>query len=317
MKIVFLDEDTVSLNGDVETHCVQALGEYSGYSLLPSDDPVPFCCDADIVIVNKVRMMGSSLEQLPNLKLICVAATGYDNVDLAAAKKLDIHVANVAGYATKTVVQHVFAMTLMHANRILSYQEDVHRGEWQKSKLFGLLRYPTFELSGRVFGVIGCGAIGREAVRIAEAFGMGIMVHDTVDISDRGYANHSVDEVLSVSDVLSLHCPLNDQSRHIINGTSIDKMKKNAILINTARGGLIDEEALVGALNSGRIAGAGIDTLSVEPPVQGNPLLGSVKNLIITPHSAWTALDARQRLMDMVANRIRRFVEHDFEGLIL
>jgi len=317
MKIVFLDEDTVSLNGDVDLSRVQALGEYKGFTLSPTDDPVPFCSNADVVIVNKARMNRSNMEQLPNIRLICEAATGYDNIDLKAARERGIHVSNIAGYATKTVVQHVFAMVLLLSNRILSYQKDVQQGEWQKSKMFGLLKYPTFELDGKIFGIIGFGAIGREAARIAEAFGMKVMVHDTVDLSDTGYKNHSIYEILSASDVISLHCPLTEHTRNLIDGESIDNMKRTAILINTARGGIVHEGDLAEALNSGRIAGAGVDTLSVEPPVDENPLLGEVRNLIITPHSAWSARDARQRLMDMVAERIERFENGDLGGLIV
>jgi len=317
MKIAFLDEDTVSLNGDVDLSSIKALGTYRGYSLLPFDNPIPSCKDADIVIANKVNMSRNILEQLPQLELICVAATGYDNIDVQAAKQLGIHVSNVAGYATKTVVQHVFAMILMFSNRILSYQENVHRGAWQKSKMFGLLRYYTFELHGRVFGIIGFGAIGREAARIAEAFGMRVMASDIIDIEHFGYENHSVDEVLSASDIISLHCPLTEHTKNLINRESIEKMKTTAILINTARGGIIHEQDLARALKDGRIAGAGVDTLSVEPPVDENPLLGGVPNLIITPHSAWSARDARQRLMDMIAERIKRFKRGDYEGLIV
>jgi glycerate dehydrogenase len=317
MQIVFLDEDTVVLNEDIDLSRVQALGQYEACMLSPSDDPVPSCRNADVVIVNKVRMSRNAMEQLPSLRLICVAATGYDNIDLQAARERGVHVSNVTGYATKTVVQHVFAMLLNLSNRIQSYHHDVQRGEWQKSKMFGLLKYPTFELAGKTFGVIGFGAIGREAARIAEAFGMKVMAHDVVDLTDTGYENHSLDETLAASDVLSVHCPLTEHTRNLIDAGSLDKMKKTAILINAARGGIINERDLANALNSGSIAGAGVDTLSVEPPVDGNPLLGEVKNLIITPHSAWSARDARQRLMDMVVERIESFKNGSRDGLIV
>jgi glycerate dehydrogenase len=317
LKIVFLDEDTVVLNGDVDLSRVKALGQYEACMLSPSDDPAPSCYNADVVIVNKVRMSRNAIEQLPSLRLICEAATGYDNIDLQAARERGVHVSNVAGYATKSVVQHVFAMVLCFSNRILSYHHDVQRGEWQKSKMFGLLTYPTFELAGKTFGVIGFGAIGREAAGIAEAFSMQVMAHDIVDLSDTGYKNHPLDEILAASDVVSVHCPLTEHTRNLIDAGSLDKMKKTAILINTARGGIVNERDLYDALNSGRIAGAGVDTLSMEPPVDGNPLLGEVKNLIITPHSAWSAWDARQRLMDMVAERIECFKNGSRDGLIV
>jgi glycerate dehydrogenase len=317
LKIVFLDEQTISLNGDIDLRGVKALGDYDGFALLPSDNPLPYCTHADVVITNKVKMGRTALEQLPHISLICVAATGYDNIDVEAASELGIHVANVSGYATKTVVQHVFAMVLMFANRILSYQRDVQRGEWQRSEMFGLLRYATFELAGKVFGVIGCGAIGMEAARVAEVFGMKVLMHDIADIRDTGYENHDIDEVLEASDVISLHCPLNEQSRNLINRETMSRMKSTAILINTARGGIVNEQDLANALNEGKLAGAGVDTLSVEPPVDDNPLLGNVKNLIVTPHSAWSARDARQRLMDTIADRIQSFKKGEHSGLIV
>ena len=317
MKIVFLDEQTISLNGDIDLKGVKTLGDYEGFALLPSDNPLRCCANADVVITNKVRMKRSTLEQLPKISLICVAATGYDNIDVEAAGELGIHVANVSGYATKTVVQHVFAMVLMFSNRILSYIRDVQSGEWQKSEMFGLLRYNTFELSGKVFGVIGCGSIGREVARVAEGFGMKVLMHDIADISDTGYENTGIDEVLACSDIISLHCPLTEESRNLINRETIGMMKRSAILINTARGGIVNEQDLAYALNEGTLAGAGVDTLSVEPPVKGNPLLGDVKNLIVTPHSAWSARDARQRLIDMIADIIRRFNSGEYSGLIV
>ena len=181
MKIVFLDEDTVVLNDDVDLGGVKALGEYKAHELAPTDDPLPYCRDAEIIIVNKVRITRERIEKLPKLKLICEAATGYDNVDIEAAREHGIHVTNVAGYAKTAVVQHVFAMILSFATKIYSYYKDVLAGEWQKSKVFDLLRYETFELVGRTLGIIGFGSIGRGIANIAESFGMKVIVHDVVD----------------------------------------------------------------------------------------------------------------------------------------
>ncbi len=317
MKIVFLDEDTVVLNRDIDLSRIRALGQYEGYSLLPSDNPVHFCSDAEVIIVNKVRINREHIDQLQKLELISVAATGYDNIDIQAAAERSVHVSNVAGYASETVVQHVFAMVLCFSNRIMSYHDDVIRGEWQKSKIFGLLKYHTFELAGKTFGIIGFGAIGRKAAHIAEAFGMHVSVYEVAGLSGTKYENQTLDEVLEESDVLSVHCPLTEKTRNLINAGSLRRMKKTSVLINTARGGIVNERDLADALNRGEIAGAGVDTLSVEPPVEGNPLLGDVKNLIITPHSAWTARDARQRLMNKVADRIESFSEGNREGLIV
>jgi glycerate dehydrogenase len=316
MKIVFLDEDTVVLNGDVDMSGVQSLGEYAAYELGPDDDPLPLCDDAEIIIVNKVKLTRKRIEILPKLKLICEAATGYDNIDIEAARERGIHVANVAGYAKTAVVQHVFAMILSFATRIHSYHRDVLAGEWQKSKTFDLLKYRTFELVGRTLGIIGFGSIGQGIAKVAEAFGMKVMVHDVVDIGSTGYDNHRLEEVLNQSDVVSVMCPLTEQTRNLIDAQALRKMKPSAILINTARGGIVNEQDLADALNSGVLAAAGVDTLSKEPPRDGNPLLGKVKNLIITPHSAWSTRDARQRLMDIVVKKIEQYRAGDFEGFI-
>ena len=299
MKIVFLDEDTVVLNGDVDLSRVKSLGTY------------------EVVIVNKVRMTRERIEKLPKLKLICEAATGYDNVDIEAAKEHGIHVTNVAGYAKTAVVQHVFAMILSFATKIYSYYQDVLAGEWQKSKVFDLLTYETFELVGKTLGIIGFGSIGQGIARIAESFGMKVMAHDVVDISSTGYKNHDLDTVFKESDILSVMCPLTDQTRNLIDAEALRKMKTTAILINTARGGIVNEQDLADALNSGIIAGAGVDTLSREPPKNGNPLLGDVKNLIMTPHSAWSTRDTRQRLMDMVVKKIEQYRKGNFKGFIV
>lgn len=317
MKIVFLDEDTVVLNGDIDLSGVKALGEYEAHELVPTDDPLPYCQDAEIIIVNKVRMTRERIEKLLKLKLICEAATGYDNVDIEAVREHGIHVTNVAGYAKTAVVQHVFAIILSFATKIYSYYQDVLAGEWQKSKVFDLLTYETFELVGKTLGIIGFGSIGQGIAKIAESFGMKVMAHDVVDISSTGYENHDLDTVLKESDILSVMCPLSDQTRNLIDAEALRKMKSTAILVNTARGGIVNEQDLADALNSGIIAGAGVDTLSREPPKDGNPLLGNVKNLIITPHSAWSTRDARQRLMDMVVKKIEQYRRGNFEGFIV
>lgn len=317
MKIVFLDEDTVVLHGDVDLSRVKALGEYAAYELAPTADPLPYCQDAEIIIVNKVRMSRENIEKLPKLRLICEAATGYDNIDIEAAQDCGVHVTNVAGYAKTAVAQHVFAMILSFATKIFSYYQDVLAGEWQKSKTFDLLKYDTFELGGRILGIIGFGSIGQGIAKIAEAFGMEILVHDVVDISSTGYRNHSLDEVLKGADIVSVMCPLTDQTKNLIDAAALKKMKPTAILINTARGGIVNESDLAEALNSGVIAGAGVDTLTKEPPMEGNPLLEPVKNLIITPHSAWSTRDARQRLMDIVVQKIEQYRKDDFEGFIV
>ena len=317
MNIVFLDSDTVILNNDIDFSQLKALGDYKDYELSPNDDPVPYCKDAEVIIVNKVKMTRKRIEQLPNLKLICEAATGYDNINIKAAKDNDIHVANVSGYAKTAVVQHVFAMILSFATKIYSYYNDVRKGEWQKSKTFDLLKYYTFELAGKTLGIIGFGSIGKGIAKIAEAFSMKVMVNDVVDISGTDYKNYTLDEVLKQADIVSIMCPFTEQTKNLINAEALRKMKKTAILINTARGGIVNEYDLVKALNSGEIAGAAVDTLSKEPPTDGNPLLGEVKNLIVTPHSAWSTRETRQKLIDKVVEKIRNYIDGNFDGFIV
>jgi glycerate dehydrogenase len=307
MNIVFLDEDTVSLGGDIDLGGLKALGDYRACALTPADDPLPCGGDAEVLITNKVKLTRERLESLPRLGLVCLAATGYDNVDVEAAKDLGIRVTNAADYARASVVQHVFAMILAFAQRIHDYSREVQAGEWQKSKTFDLLKYHTFELDGKVIGIIGFGSIGRRVANVAESFGMKVVVNDTADVSASGYRNLSIDELLAESDVVSVNCPLTDKTRNLIHMTVLKKMKRTAILINTARGGIVNEQDLADALNEGLIAGAGVDTLSQEPPRGGNPLLGKVKNLVVTPHTAWTTREARQRLMDIVAEKIRMY----------
>jgi len=317
MRIVFLEEDTVVLDGDVDLSGLKAFGEYEGFTLSPAEDPLPACGGADIVIVNKMPMTGERMRSLPGLKCICVAATGYDNVDIESARELGVRVANVAGYAAVSVAQHAFAMILHFAVKLSLYAGDVSRGEWESSTKFNLLRYRTFELKGRKLGIIGLGAIGKQVAAVGEGFGMEIIPYDIADLTPLGYRNLELDFVLGESDVITVHCPLTEETRNLIDANAFSKMKKSAFLINTARGGVVNEADLADALNSGTIAGAGVDTLSHEPPREGNPLTGKVKNLILSPHTAWTTVEARQRLVDGVVRSIERFIADDPTGFIV
>jgi glycerate dehydrogenase len=317
VKIVFLDENTVTLEGDIDLSGLRALGEYRRFSILPDDDPVPPSGGADVMIVNKVKVTRRAMRELSGLRLICLAATGYDNVDIEAAREMGIRVANVAGYARHSVAQHVFAMILNFATRVHDYHRDVQRGEWQKSKTFVLLKYPAFELAGKTIGIVGFGAIGSQVARIAEAFGMHVLIHDPADIPDSRYENVDLEVLLANADVVSLNCPLTEGTKNLINESSLKMMKSNAFLVNTARGGIVDEPALARALAAGEIAGAGVDTISAEPPGEHSPLLAGVPNLIVTPHTAWSTRDARQRLVDAIVENIRKFSRGDFEGFVV
>jgi len=315
MKIVFLDESTITLNGDMNFSCLEELGDFTMFPNSTEAEILARAAGAECIVVNKVLMTEKVITSLPDLKHIAVIATGYNNIDIKAASAAGISVSNVRGYARYCVPQHVFALLLNLATRVHQYNEDVKRGEWQKSSSFTLLTYPTFELAGKTIGIIGFGTTGRGVAKIAEGFGMKVMVNNRSDVSAHGYKNYTLDEIFTGADVITLHCPLTEQNKHLINGESLKKMKKSSLLINTARGPLVDQTALAAALNSGEIAGAGVDVLDEEPP-QENPLLEKVKNLILTPHSAWSTREARQSLIDEVAKNITSYAAGEKRNII-
>ena len=308
MKIVFLDAGTIILDGDMDFSSLEALGELIRYPFTAGSETVQRARDAGTIIVNKVLMSDEVIRQLDVLKHIAVIATGYNNVDIGAAHQAGVRVTNVRGYARHTVPQHTFGLILNLASRIMDYDRDVKKGEWQESSTFNLLKHPTFELAGKTIGIIGLGAIGQGVANIAESFEMNIIFHDPEYSGKSKYQSSTLDELFEKSDIVTLHCPLTAQNKHLVNQRTLSRMRSSAILINTARGELVDETALADALEKGDIAGAGLDVLSKEPP-EDNPLLGSVKNLIVTPHCAWTAREARQRLIDEVAENIQAFSE--------
>ena len=309
MKIKFLDSHTMSLNGDIDFSPLEKLGDYTGYSITNDDDIVGFSQSAEIIITNKIMIDNNIMDNLPMLKLICVIATGYNIVDTKAAKKRNILVVNVPQYAKYSVSQHTFALILSLTSNVCYYNKEVKEGKWEKSSSFTLLKYPTIELANKTIGIIGFGAIGRETARIAKSFNMDVLVYDKSDISVYGYDNSTLDEVLFRSDIISIHVPLTLETENLISRKELKKMKNTAIIINTSRGGIVNEDDLVWALNSGEISGAGSDVLTEEPPKSGNPLLGDVKNLILTPHVAWSSREARQRLINITAENIKSFKE--------
>ena len=308
MKIVFPDEATVALNDDMDFSALGLLGTYTSYPNSTEDEIIERSQSADVIVANKIPMTRRVIESLPNLKLIAVIATGYNNVDIVAAKEHNIRVCNVAGYALHTVPQHTFALILNLATKVHLYHNDVQAGNWSKASSFCLLNYPVFELAGKTIGIIGFGTIGRGVARIAEGFGMKILAYDAFEIKDSVYSNTDLETVLAESDIVTLHCPLTDETKNMINAETFTKMKSTALLINTARGGLADEQAVVDALNNGQLGGAGFDVLTTEPPKDGNVLIGA-KNMIVTPHSAWSSREARQALVDGAAANIKSFIE--------
>lgn len=262
--------------------------------------------NATIAVVNKVRLGAAELERLPGLRMIGVAATGYDVIDTAACRRLGVAVANIRDYALTTVPEHVFALVLALRRNLLAYHRSVREGRWQRADRFCYFDYPIGDLAGSRIGIVGAGAIGQGTARIARGFRM------TVRFAEHGGQKPSAPldsaplaTLLAESDVVSLHCPMTDATRGMIGATELRSMKKTALLINTARGGLVDEEALARALREGWIGGAGIDVLTTEPPRAGNPLLDlDLPNLIVTPHVAWASDEAMQSLADQLIDNL-------------
>ncbi|CAM3581183.1 MULTISPECIES: D-2-hydroxyacid dehydrogenase [Halomonas] len=262
--------------------------------------------DADIAIVNKVVLDAKTLQQLPKLRLICVLATGLNNIDLETAKANNIEVKNVAAYGTASVSQHTLMLMLSLANRLPLYQRDVAAGKWQRSDFFCLQDYPTLQLSGKHLVMVGQGELGSEVARLAEAFGMNVSftARPGNETNDK---RPSLDDLLDDADVISLHCPLSDATKHLINRERLAKAKPSLLLINCARGGMIDEVAALDALRSGKLGGLAVDVLPAEPPRNGHPLLDALAeplNLIVTPHNAWVTPEARQNIVSLTANNI-------------
>jgi glycerate dehydrogenase len=301
MRVVFLDR--ASLKAKVRPLAFPA--EYLEHQKTGSHDIVPRLSGADVAIINKVPMRAESLRQLPQLKMIAVAATGYDVVDIPYCKAHGIAVANIRNYAVHTVPEHAFAMILALRRNLLSYVQDVEAGVWNRSEQFCFLTHDIGDLHGATLGIIGEGAIGQSTAAIGRAFGMRVLFADHPPPKMEGVEFTPLDTVLAQSDVISLHCPLLPATRNLIDISAFRKMKRNALLINTSRGGLVDEAALIQALDEGLIAGAGFDVLTVEPPRDGNPLLDLKRpNFILTPHVAWASDGAMQFLADQLIDNI-------------
>ena len=312
--IVFLDRNT--LRADVRRPAFEH--EWREHEKTSPEQVVERLRDATIVITNKVPLRRAAIDQLPRLKMIAVAATGVDIVDLDAARERGLTVSNVRGYARRVVPEHVFALILALRRNLLAYREDVLRGAWAESDAFCLLDHPIRDLAGSTLGLVGHGSIGRGVERLARAFGMRVLVSEHRDAARLREGRASFDEVLRESDVLTLHVPLTEETRHLIGARELGMMKREALLINCARGGVVDEAALAEALRGGTIAGAGVDVLSQEPPRDGNPLLDpEIPNLIVTPHIAWASLEAMQALADQLIENIEAFVRGEPRNLVI
>ena len=307
MKAVFLDYDTVS-NGDLDTSELAA--SVGDLTLCASDESrtAERIHDADIVLLNGQKLPREMLSRAPSLKLVALAATGTDNVDLAAAQELGIAVCNVRGYCTASVVQHVWGLILSLTQHVADYARLATDGTWSNNEALIELRHPIRELNGLTLGIVGWGELGKGVARVAETFGMRVVIANRRGGKPRP-GRLDLADLLAAADIVSLHCPLNDSTRNLIGARELGLMKPDALLINAARGALVDGAALAAALKAGRLGGAGIDVLPQEPPRDTEPLLDpEIPNLILTPHVAWAAQQARQRCLDEMAANIKDFV---------
>lgn len=319
MKAVFPDFDSLG-PADLDLSALRAiLPQIELYASSTAGEVRSRIGGCEILIVNKVHLDRELLTANSSLRLVCLAATGSDNIDLDAARELGITVCNIRNYCNPSVVQHVFGTLLSLNLHLDEYRQLVATGAWQRSAQFCLLDYPARELAGLTFGIVGYGQLGRAVARVAKAFGMHVIASQTLrpdgkphnqSTDDPPIERRALPELLAVSDVVSLHCPLTPTTRHLINAETLQLMRTDAVLINTARGALVDASALLTALRAGRLGAAAIDVLPEEPPTSGSPLLETqLPNLLVTPHIAWAAREARQRALDEVVANIRAFID--------
>jgi glycerate dehydrogenase len=308
MKGVFLDLASLAEKDLNLAEFGEVLDDWRTFPATAPEQRLDHIADAEVVVTNKVVLDAGVLKGAANLRLICLTATGYNNVAIDTARELGIVVSNVVAYATDSVAQHVFALMLAHHTRLFDYTAAVRNGDWSRSPQFCLLDFPVRELRGMILGIIGYGELGQGVARIAEAFGMRVMVSQRPGGAAKG-GRHSLEEVLRESDVITLHVPLLENTHHLIDARALQLMKPNALLINTARGAVVDNRALAQALRNGEIGGAALDVLDVEPPPLDHPLLaGDIPNLILTPHTAWAGRQARQNVVDETVANVRAFI---------
>jgi len=308
MKIVFLDRDTLSpqtrLRKPGFPHQMQLFGQTTAEQVSER------IADADVVITNKVKLTRQSLEAAPKLRLVVVAATGTDNVDLGASRERGIVVSNIRNYAGNTVPEHTFALIFALRRSLCAYQESVKKGRWQESGQFCYFDYPIRDLAGATLGVIGDGALGQAVAATGRAIGMRVLFAGFKGRSDQGVLYTPFERCLAESDILTLHCPLTPETHHMIGPAEFALMKRRPLLVNTARGGLVDENAVGPALEAGQISGAGFDVVSVEPPPSGHPFIKLLErpDFVLTPHVAWASDEAVQGLADQLIDNVEAFV---------
>ena len=300
--------NTSGLGENADLSAFEKLGETVYFGEIEREELFRLAADCDAIIINKIVVDEALLSACPELKYVGVFATGYNVVDIEACNRRGITVTNVPDYSTNAVAQLTFALLLNFLGAIDKYTASVAAGDWVKSKCFTYTPYPTYELHGKTFGIYGYGHIGKAVAKIADAFGAKVIICTRTKPQNCPYPVVTQEELFKNSDIISLHCPLTDATKNLVNERTLSLMKRSAVLINTARGGLVDEAALANALNSGKIAGACADTVSVEPMRADNPLLHA-KNCYITPHIAWTATEAKERLIKIAAQNLKAFSE--------
>jgi glycerate dehydrogenase len=316
MRGVFLDLRTVDRDDLDLTSLRSVVTQWTCHDWTAPSEIRDHVRDAGILVSNKVRLDGAAIESAHKLKLVCIAATGTNNIDLDVCRDRNITVCNVTGYATPSVVEHVYAQILNLMRRLHEYRTAIEEGRWQHADDFCLMDFPIRELKGLKLGIVGFGELGRAVAALGKAFGMNILIAERAGAHPRP-GRVPLDDVLASSHVVSLHCPLTEKTRNLIGERELGLMRRDAVLVNTARGGIVDEAALLEALRSGRIAGAAVDVLSEEPPHNGNPLLQiSLPNLLVTPHIAWASINARQRLVDETAANIRAWLDGTPRNLV-
>lgn len=306
MKIVVTDMDTVT-QGDLSFEGIERLGDVEYYGITSESEVEKRIADADIVLCNKTPLNRDNLKNAARLKYIGLFATGFNNIDIPYCREKGIAVCNAPSYSTDSVAQLVFAFILELSNRVYAYKELVDKGDWIKSRTFSMFPIPLTELKGKTLGIIGLGSIGQKTAEIGNAFGMRVIAFNRSEKHVKGVVLTDLSTVLKESDIISLHCPLNKESENLINSETIALMKDGAILINTARGGVVVEEDAARALKSGKLAGMGTDVLRNEPMSENCPLYG-IENCIITPHIAWAAKETRERLISIVEDNIKAFI---------
>lgn len=311
MKITVLDMDTAEIGGDISLDELAELGELSVFGKTGGNDTASLIDNSEAVICNKTRITREVMDSCPNLRYVGLMGTGFDQVDLTAADELGITVCNVPSYSSDAVAQHTFGLILNYYGRISEYTADCASGGWTEKKYLSIFGRETHELAGKTIGLIGCGGIGKRVARIADAFGMRVLAYnrDPERLADIPYVTTvPLERLLIESDIVSIHCPLNDSTRGLVNLRTLAMMKPSALLVNTSRGGIINEADLAQALNEGIIAAAAVDVLTDEPMTSDTPL-GTARNIVFTPHIAWAPVETRERLFGIVADNLRAFMD--------